>query len=68
MEILSNQRLRRLAQWLAGEIEQISVAQGFAPYRQRILHHVSHQDQLQGRYLALKDPRAFAGSGTEPER
>jgi len=49
-------------------IEQISVASGQAPYRQRILHLTTQSNQLWGQYYGLKDPLAFRGSATQPER
>ncbi|NJL48923.1 MAG: chorismate mutase [Leptolyngbyaceae cyanobacterium SM2_5_2] len=49
-------------------IEQISVASGAAPYRQRILHLTQRDETLWGQYYGLKDPLAFQGSSTAPER
>jgi hypothetical protein len=49
-------------------IEQIGVAGGKPPYRQRILHLTHGQDGLRGQYYGLLDPLKFRGSGTQPER
>lgn len=49
-------------------IEQISVASGQEPYRQRILHIALRDHQLWGQYYGLKDPLAFRGSATQPDR
>lgn len=49
-------------------IEQISVASGQAPYRQRILHLTEREDGLWGQYYALPDPAAYSGSATQPDR
>ncbi len=49
-------------------IEQISVASGAAPYRQRILHLTQQGETLWGQYYGLREPSAFQGSATQPER
>lgn len=49
-------------------IEQIGVASGKPPYRQRILHIVERAEGLWGQYYALSDPMAYSGSATQPER
>ena len=49
-------------------IEQISVASGAPPYRQRILHLTQRGDDFWGQYYGLADPLAWRGSSTEPER
>ncbi|MEO1068013.1 MAG: chromophore lyase CpcT/CpeT, partial [Cyanobacteria bacterium J06638_6] len=49
-------------------IEQVSVASGQAPYRQRILHLTERNNQLWGQYYALVDPAAYSGGATDPER
>lgn len=49
-------------------IEQISVASGAAPYRQRILHLTAKGDGLWGQYYGLKDPQVWQGSATQPDR
>ncbi len=49
-------------------IEQINVATGNPPYRQRILHLMTGGEQIRGRYYALNDPQAFSGSALAPER
>jgi hypothetical protein len=48
-------------------IEQISVASGQPPYRQRILHVTAQGDRLWGQFYALPDPTAYIGSATEPD-
>ncbi|MEY3299676.1 MAG: hypothetical protein RLZZ597_2936 [Cyanobacteriota bacterium] len=64
---------RHLAPDLLGEgygffIEQISVASGAPPYRQRILHLTQRGDGFWGQYYGLADPLAWRGCSTEPER
>ena len=49
-------------------IEQISVASGQPPYRQRILHLTLKDTQPWGQFYALADPSAYVGSATEPDR
>lgn len=49
-------------------IEQISVATGAAPYRQRILHLTQKNDGFWGQYYGLTDPQAWQGSATQPDR
>lgn len=49
-------------------IEQISVASGKPPYRQRILHIATRDGQLWGQYYALPDPIAYSGAATQPDR
>jgi hypothetical protein len=49
-------------------IEQIGVASGQPPYRQRILHLTQGPSGLQGQYYGLRDPIQFRGSATQPER
>ena len=49
-------------------IEQISVASGKLPYRQRILHLTTRDGQLWGQYYALPDPIAYSGAATQPDR
>lgn len=49
-------------------IEQIGVASGKPPYRQRILHIVERAEGLWGQYYALPDPVAYSGSATQPDR
>jgi hypothetical protein len=49
-------------------IEQVSVASGQEPYRQRILHIAQRDHQLWGQYYGLKEPLAFRGGATQPER
>jgi hypothetical protein len=49
-------------------IEQVSVASGSAPYRQRILHLTNQGEGLIGQYYGLTDPVAWQGSATQPER
>lgn len=49
-------------------IEQIGVASGQPPYRQRILQITTRGNGLWGQFYALPDPTAYAGSATEPER
>ena len=48
-------------------IEQISVAAGTPPYRQRVLHLTSRGEDLWGQYYGLKDPQAWLGSATQPD-
>jgi len=48
-------------------IEQISVAAGQPPYRQRILHITTRDGSLWGQFYALDDPAAYRGSATEPD-
>jgi CpeT/CpcT family (DUF1001) len=48
-------------------IEQISVASGKPPYRQRILHLTTRDEQLWGQYYALPDPIAYSGAATQPD-
>ncbi len=63
---------RPLPRALLGEgygffIEQISVASGKPPYRQRILHLTTRDGQLWGQYYALPDPiAATQPDGSEP--
>ncbi|MBE9136108.1 chromophore lyase CpcT/CpeT [Nodosilinea sp. LEGE 07088] len=49
-------------------IEQVSVASGSAPYRQRILHLSDRNYQLWGQYYGLVDPVAYSGGATDPAR
>ncbi len=49
-------------------IEQISVASGQPPYRQRILHVTVREGSLWGQFYALADRAAYIGSATEPDR
>jgi hypothetical protein len=49
-------------------LEQIGVASGKPPYRQRILHIAERAEGLWGQYYALGDPTAYSGSATQPER
>ncbi|HIK44937.1 MAG TPA: chromophore lyase CpcT/CpeT [Leptolyngbyaceae cyanobacterium M65_K2018_010] len=49
-------------------IEQISVASGNPPYRQRILHLTCEAETLWGQYYGLQDPGHWQGSATQPER
>jgi hypothetical protein len=49
-------------------IEQVNVATGNPPYRQRVLHLMSKGGHLQGQYYALKNPQALAGGALAPER
>ncbi|MEB3289698.1 MAG: chromophore lyase CpcT/CpeT [Leptolyngbya sp.] len=49
-------------------IEQISVASGAPPYRQRILHLTQRGDYFWGQYYGLACPGDWQGSGTQPER
>jgi len=49
-------------------IEQINVATGQPPYRQRVLHLTTEGEQLKGQYYALRDAQAFSGSATQPEQ
>jgi hypothetical protein len=49
-------------------IEQVNVATGNPPYRQRILHLTHRGKQLIGQYYALEAPAAFAGSAIDPDR
>jgi hypothetical protein len=49
-------------------IEQIGVASGQPPYRQRILHIVEQAEGLWGQYYALPDPVVYSGSATQPDR
>jgi len=49
-------------------IEQVNVATGNPPYRQRVLHLTHRGEQLLGQYYALKTPAALAGSATAPDR
>jgi hypothetical protein len=49
-------------------IEQISVASGQPPYRQRILHVTVKDNQLWGQFYALANPQAYAGSAIAPDR
>ena len=49
-------------------IEQVNVAAGNPPYRQRILHLMTDGEQLKGQYYGLVDPQKFLGSSIHPER
>jgi hypothetical protein len=49
-------------------IEQINVATGKSPYRQRVLHIFAQGERLKGQYYALRDPQAWAGSALAPEQ
>ena len=49
-------------------IEQVNVATGQPPYRQRILHFTAQNGILRGQYFGLNDPQAYAGSSRQPER
>jgi hypothetical protein len=49
-------------------IEQVSVASGQAPYRQRILHLSERQGELWGQFYALAKPEDYIGSAREPQR
>ncbi|QQE67307.1 hypothetical protein GFS31_40200 [Leptolyngbya sp. BL0902] len=49
-------------------IEQISVASGAPPYRQRILHLTQRGDSFWGQYYGLTDPLAWRGCSSEPDR
>lgn len=49
-------------------VEQISVASGQPPYRQRVLHVSVKENQLWGQFYALADPQAYAGSAIAPDR
>lgn len=49
-------------------IEQISVATGAPPYRQRILHLTQRNGSFWGQYYGLQDPQAWQGSATQPDR
>lgn len=48
-------------------IEQINVAAGTPPYRQRILHLKASGEQLLGQYYGLQEPLKFRGGATHPE-
>ncbi|PSN17649.1 chorismate mutase [filamentous cyanobacterium CCP5] len=49
-------------------IEQISVASGKPPYRQRLIRLQAIDGHLLGRYYGLKDPEQFQGAATQPQR
>lgn len=49
-------------------IEQVSVASGKPPYRQRILHLTAKGNGLWGQYYGLSDPGVYIGAATQPER
>ncbi|WP_017297878.1 chromophore lyase CpcT/CpeT [Nodosilinea nodulosa] len=64
---------RPLPRHLFGEgygffIEQVSVASGKPPYRQRILHLTAKDNALWGQYYGLTDPSAYVGAATQPDR
>lgn len=48
-------------------MEQLTVAVGTPPYRQRILRLQMIDGQLTGRYYGLKDPLQFRGGGLDPD-
>lgn len=49
-------------------VEQVSVASGNPPYRQRVLRLQSHADQITAQYYGLTQPLAFRGGGADPMR
>jgi hypothetical protein len=47
-------------------IEQVNVATGQPPYRQRVLHLTQGAEGLLGQYYGLQDPLKFCGGATQP--
>ncbi|MEM6590592.1 MAG: chromophore lyase CpcT/CpeT [Cyanobacteria bacterium P01_C01_bin.73] len=49
-------------------IEQVSVASGNPPYRQRLIELYEQQGAIWAQYYGLRSPQAFCGGATEPDR